>query len=140
MWCITATEGTHDDSAQVGCADDMTDEVFANARKQREDDDVVVEFEMRRHRFVPVRFQHAMTMIGDVDTRFGQMRIVERLEGIELLRALLGCTVATKQMAVEVDAHLGHHSMSLIVLCSRHLNRRDEVLLAVCAQLTDGQL
>ena len=121
-------------------ADDVTDEVFADTRKQREDDNVVIEVEMGCHRLAVVGFQHTMAMIGDVYTRFCQMGIVERFESIELFCALLGSTVSSEQMTIEVDAHLWHHSMAFFVFCCRHLYRGDKVLLAIRAQLSDGQL
>ena len=47
LWGIAAAKGTHHDGAQVGGSDDMADEVLANAWKQREDNDVVVQVELR---------------------------------------------------------------------------------------------
>ena len=46
---ITRAEGAHDDGFQIRCVDDMADEVFANAWKEGEDDDVVVKSEVGRH-------------------------------------------------------------------------------------------
>ena len=46
---IARAEGAHDDGLQIGRVDDVADEVFANAWKQREDDDVVVQPEVGRH-------------------------------------------------------------------------------------------
>ena len=120
--------------------DDMTDEVFADAREEGEDDDIVVETEMGRHWLGPVGRQDAVLVIGDVDTGIDEVGVVERLEGIELLGALLRGAVAAQQMTSEVDADLGHEGMTLGILGSGDLDSGDEVFLAVGAQLTDGQL
>ena len=68
------------------------------------------------------------------------MGIVERLEGVELLSALLGGAIAPEQMAAEIDAYLWHLCVALHIFGGGHLYRGDEVLLAVGAQLSDGQL
>ena len=112
---VARAEGAHDDRFQVRRVDDMSDEVFADAREEGEDDDVVVEPEVGRH----------------VHAGIDEVGEVERLEGVELLGALLRGAVAAQQPAVEVDAHLGHQCMVLVVAGRRDLYRRDEVLLAV---------
>lgn len=81
-----------------------------------------------------------MGMIVDIHACVGQMRVVETLESVEIVCALLRCTVATHEVAVEIYAHFGHHSRSVVTLCRGYLNARDEVFLAVGAQLTYGQL
>ena len=118
----------------------MTDEVFTDAWEEGEDDDIVVEAKMWCHRLVPGGRQDAVLMIGDVDTGIDEVGVVERLEGIELLGTLLGGAVAAQQMAAEVDAHLGHEGSAFSILGSGDLDGGDEVLLAVGAQLADGQL
>ena len=118
----------------------MTDEVFADAREEGEDDDIVVETEMGCHRLVPGGRQDTVLVIGDVDTGIDEVGVVERLEGIELLGTLFGGAVAAQQMAAEVDAHLGHEGSAFSILGSGDLDGGDEVLLAVGAQLADGQL
>ena len=47
---VARAEGAHDDGLQVGRVDDMSDEVFADAGEEGEDDDVVVEPEVGLHR------------------------------------------------------------------------------------------
>ena len=120
--------------------DDVTDEVFADAWEEGEDDDIVVEAEMGRHRLGPVGRQDAVLVIGDIDTGIDEVGVVERLEGIELLGTLFGGAVTAQQMAAEVDADLGHEGMTLGILGGGDLDGGDEVLLAIGAQLTDGQL
>ena len=128
---VARAEGAHDDRFQVRRVDDMSDEVFADAREEGEDDDVVVEPEVGRHRLLPVGLEDALAVVGDVDAGIDEVGEVERLEGVELLGALLRGAVAAQQTAVEVDAHLGHQCMVLVVAGRRDLYRRDEVLLAV---------
>ena len=118
----------------------MANQVLADAWEQREDDDVVVQSEVGGHGLRVVRLQHAVAVVGYVDARLGQVRIVERLEGVELLGALFRRAVAAQQPGVEVDAHLGHHGSPLLVLCRSYLDGRNQVLLAVRPQLADGQL
>ena len=43
-------------------------------------------------------------------------------------------------MTIEVDAYLWHHGMAVGIFAGCNLNRGDEVFLAICAQLSDGQL
>ena len=118
----------------------MTDEVFADAWEEREDDHIVVEPEMGRYRLGIVGLEDALTMVGDVHAGIDEVGIVERLEGVELLGALLRGAVAPQQMTAEEDAHLRHHRMAFLVLGRCYLHRRDQVLLAVGAQLADRQL
>ena len=79
-------------------------------------------------------------MVEYLHAGIGQMGIVERFEGLELVGTLLGGAVATQKLSVEIDAHLRYAGMSLFVLCCSYLDGGDEVLLAVCAQHADGQL
>lgn len=108
----------HHDGFQVGRVDDMTDEVFADAREEREDDHIVVEPEMGRHRLGIVGLEDALTMVGDVHAGIDEVGIVERLEGVELLGALLRGAVAPQQMTAEEDAHLRHHRMAFSSLAA----------------------
>ena len=111
--------------------DDTTDEVFADAREEGEDDHVVVEAEVGRHRLLPVRLQDALAVIGDVHACIDEVREIERLESVELLGTLFRGAVAAQQMASEVDTHFWHQGMALFVLRRSNLDGGDEVLLAV---------
>ena len=75
--------------------DDVADKVFAYAREDGEDDDVVIEPVVGPHGLLPVRGENPLAMIGDVDAGIDEVRIVERLEGVELLGTLLRGAVAT---------------------------------------------
>ena len=140
MGSITAAECAHDDGLEVGRVDDVSYEVLANAREEREDDDVVIQPEVGRHGLAPVGLQYSLAVIADVDTSIGQVRIVERLEGVELVCTLLGSAIASQQMAVEVYAHLGNQCVPLVITGCSNLNRCNQVLLPVRAQQSDGQL
>ena len=118
----------------------MADEVFTHTREQREDNDVVVQAVVGHHGLLPVGLQHAVAVVDDVDASIDEVGIVERLEGVELLSTLLGGTVATQQVTIEIDANLWHHGMAIGILGGCNLDRGDEVLLTVGAQLSDGQL
>ena len=105
---VAGAEGAHNDGLEVRRVDDVPDEVFADAGEEGEDDDVVVEPEVGRHRLGPVGLEYALAVVGDVDAGIDEVGVVERLEGVELLGALLRGAVAAQQVASEVDAHLGH--------------------------------
>ena len=137
---VAAAEGAHDDGLEVGRMDDVAYEVFAYAGEEAEDDDVVVEAEVGRHGLLPVGHEDALAVVGDVDAGIDEVGVVERLEGVELLGALLGGAVAAQQVPAEVDAHLGHKGTAFGILGGCYLDARDEVLLAVGAELADGQL
>ena len=137
---VARSEGAHDDGLQVRRVDDVADEVFSDAREEGEDDDVVVEPEVGRHRLGPVGLQDALAVVGDVHAGIDEVGVVERLEGVELLGALLRGAVAAQQVASEADAHLGHEGSALGILRRGDLDGGDEVLLAVGAELSDGQL
>ena len=74
--------------------DDVSDEVFTNARKQREDDDVVVQTEMWRHGFVPIGLQYPVLVVDNVDASLHKMRVVKRFEGVEFLGTLFCGAIA----------------------------------------------
>ena len=137
---ITGAEGSHDDGSQVRRVDDVTYQVFANSREEGEDDDVVVQSEVGRHGLIPLRLQHQVAVIENVDASLYQVWVVERLEGVELFSALLGGTVAAQQMTAEVDTYLRYHGVTVVVFCRSYLYAGDEVLLTVGSQLSDGQL
>ena len=76
----------------------------------------------------------------NVQVHVGQGRVVERLEGAEVRGADLRRAVAAPQMAPEGDGHLLHHGLAGLGTGRGDLQRRDEVLGAVLADLADGQL
>ena len=79
-------------------------------------------------------------MEGEIDSRIAEVRVVERVKSVEPVGILLGGTVASQQMAVEVDAHLGHHRGAVWTIGRRQLYTRQDILLAVGAQLAQWQL
>ena len=79
-------------------------------------------------------------MVGDVDARIGQMGIVERFEGIELVGTLLGGAIATQQRTIEIDTDFRNACMTLFIFGGSNLDAGNQVLFAVGAQLFDGQL
>ena len=137
---IAAAVGTHDDGPQARRVDDITHEVLAESREERQDEHVGVELVVHLQLSAVVGAMDELLMVADLHTGIGQMGVVERLEGIELVGALLRGAVAAHQVAVEVDAHLGHHRRAVLMVGSCHLDAGDEVLLAVGAQHADGQL
>ena len=120
--------------------DDVSYQVLTNAGEQREDNNIVIQPEMRLHGFAEVGLKDAFVVICDVDACVHQVWVVERFKSIKLVGTLLGGSVAAQQMTIEVDTHLRHSCMSEIILCCRYFHRCDEIFLAVGTQLSDGQL
>ncbi|CDA46122.1 unknown [Prevotella sp. CAG:5226] len=69
-----------------------------------------------------------------------QRRQVERTEGIEALRVYFGSAVAAHQAALEKYAHLRHHGVPHLVACCSYLDARQQIFLAIGAQLPYRQL
>ena len=53
---------------------------------------------------------------------------------------MLGGAVASEQLTTEEDAHFRHHGSTVGMVCGGQFDAGHEVLLAVCAELADGQL
>ena len=137
---IAAAVGAHDDGTQPRRVDDVAHEVLAEAREQRHDEHIGVELEVWLHLLAEVGAVDELVVVAYLHAGIGQMGIVERLEGVELVGALLRGAVAAHQVSVEVDAHLGHHCGAVLMLGAGHLDARYQVLLAIGAQHADGQL
>ena len=118
----------------------MAHDAVLNARKETEHNHVRVELQMGNHRLVVVWREDMVPVILEVDAHIAEVRMVERFEGMKSLGIDLDGTVAANQFAVEEDAYLRHHRMSLLVLCRSNLNGSHQVLLAVGAQFADRQL
>ena len=69
-----------------------------------------------------------------------EVRIVERVEGVESFCVLFGTTVAAKQMSVEIYAYFRNKRMSLLVVCGGEFNACEQVLFAVGAKLAYREL
>lgn len=95
---------------------------------------------MGLHRARRVGASDEVFLVTDVDAHLGQRRIVERAEGIEILRIDFGGTVAAHQLVLEEDADFGHHGRAVGAAGGGYLDGGDEVLLAVGTQHADGQL
>ena len=118
----------------------MAHDVLLYAREEREDIDVAVHLAVEACRLRVVGLQDVGIVEGEVDARVAEVGIVEGVEGVELLRALLRGSVASDHMAVEVDADLGYLWSAVRAVGRGQFEARHEVLLAVGAQLSDGQL
>ena len=75
-----------------------------------------------------------------LNTSVRQMGIVVRLEGAELVGADLARTVATHQIVLEEEGDFGHPRATCFVASCGYLDGGDEVLLAIGAELTHGEL
>ena len=85
------------------------------------------------HRLREVGFEDALTVIGDIHAGIHKVRVVERLEGVELLGALLRGAVAAQQVSVDIDSYFGYQGVTILITGGSNLYRRDEVLLTVGA-------
>ena len=118
----------------------MTHNSFAYAGKEGENYNMAVHSEMRNHRLGEVWRQNMMFVKVKLHSSITQMRIVETLEGKELVCRTLCRTVPSQKMPVEIDRHLWHHSMSFLGIQTCKLYACKQILLAVCTQLTYWKL
>ena len=79
-------------------------------------------------------------VVLDVDAGGGQRRVVRRAEGVETRGVYLLAAVAPEKLRIEADAHLRHHRVSVLAERRRQFDTRQQVLLAVGAELSDRQL
>ena len=68
------------------------------------------------------------------------MRIIERVEGVELVGILLGGTIPTKHLPTEINANLGDERPSFVVGERSQFDTGDQIFLAISSQLADGKL
>ena len=137
---VATAEGAHDDGLQAGRLQDMLQDVATHAGEQRDDDDIGVEGIEGLHGTAVVGTEDEVATVGDIDSGMGKGWTVEGGEGAESLGTLLGGAVATQQTATEIDAYLGNIGTAITIAGSGYGDGGDEVLLAIGAQLTDGQL
>ena len=95
---------------------------------------------MGNHWLVVMRSEDVVGVILEIDAHVAEVRIVERVEGVESLSIDLDGAVASDQLTVEENAHLRHHWPSVLVLCRCNLDGSHQILLAVGTQFTDRQL
>ena len=137
---VAAAETSHHDAAQLGCVEHVARYVLLNAGEEREHHHVRVHRHVRNHRLRVVGLQDVVGIEVELYARLAQVRIVERVECVESVGALLRTAVAAQQSAAEVDAHLRHHRVSVLAERRRQFDTRQQVLLAVGAELSDRQL
>ena len=130
----------HHNGAKVGRGKYLSHEIFLYSWEYREHEYARIELESGFHRFVEIRYKDSVLMIVDSHTCISKMSVVEALEGIKLVGTLLGGAVASHEMPVEVDSHFWNHCRTVVLLCRGNLDTRDEILLAVGAQLSYRQL
>ena len=138
--CIARTEGFEHQGTQPVDGEARVDHLLADARKEGEDHHVVVHQEVGREGCSRGRTADEVVLVLDVDAGMCQRGEVERTKGVEALGIDLGGAVAAHQPALEEDAHFGHHGLALGIACGGYLDARQEVFLAVGAELADGQL
>ena len=137
---VARAESLHDHGLQPGGAEHRGDDAFLDAREEGEHHDVRVEQVVRLERPRGVGTADAFRFELDVDAAMSQAGVVERLEGVELLRVDFGGAVAAHQVPFEIDAHFGHGGAAVGILCGCDFDGRDEVLLPVRAEHAHGEL
>ena len=118
----------------------MLQDISTHAGEQRDNDDIGVESIKRLQPSTIVGTQDEVAVVGDINAGIGKGGIVEGGKGTEGLGTLLGGAVATQQTATEIDGDLGDQRTTFVVTGGGDGDGGDEVLLAIGAQLTDGQL
>ena len=137
---VAAAVGAHDDGLQLWGREHVAHDVLLDAGEQREHHDVRIHLVVRDERTREVGPQDAVVVEREVDAGIAEMRVVERVEGIEAVGILFCRTVATQQLATEVDTHLRHPRPSVLSVGRCQFDAGHEVLLAVGAQLSQRQL
>lgn len=137
---VARAEGFEDDGFQARHMEDGVDDALLDAGKEGEDDHVRVEKIVRLHGTSGVGAADEVLVVADVDACLCQWGIVERAEGVEVLRIDFGGAVAAHQFVFEKDAHFGDDGQAVGTLGGGNLDGGDEVLLAIGAQGADGEL
>ena len=76
----------------------------------------------------------------DPQADLGKAGEVAAVEGVEVVGAVFGATVASPEIVLEKDGHLLEHRRTVVVARGGYLQRRDEVLFAVGAHFADRKL
>ena len=79
-------------------------------------------------------------VVTDVDTSVGEVGIVERLEGAELVSTDLTRSIASHQVVLEEEGDLRYPRPPPLIPCCCDLDGCDEVLLAVRTEPPDREL
>ena len=138
---VARAEGFHHDGFQPFHFQHLGDDAFLYAREEGEHDDVGIVEEVRFEGLLGCRGrQYAAGIEIDVHAHVGQIGVVVGAEGVEVLGIDFGGAVASQQLVLEQDAHLGHHGAAVGAFGHGDFDGRDEVFLAVGAQHADGEL
>ena len=136
---VACTVGLQHDALDVGCVQQVVKRLLGHAWIEFDEHDVGVHVgahPQRARRHLP----QTGLVILDIQSDFGKFRIVEALEGVEVVGAHLGGTVAAPQVVLKQDGDFLDPWTALLVDGGSHLQGGDQVLLAVGAHLADGQL
>ena len=136
---VAGAVGLEHDALDARGVQQVVERLFGDAGVEFQEHDIAVH--IGAHLQGPGRhLPEVGRVVLDVKADFGQFWIVETLEGVEVVGAHLGGTVASPQVVLEEDGDLLHARAALLVDGSSHLQGGNEVLLAVGAHLADGQL
>ena len=138
--CVARAVSSHHDASQGRRFQDVAYDAILDAWEEAEYDDVRVELEVRHHRLAVVGSQDVVLVEHEVDADIAEVRMVERVEGMESLGIDLGGAIASEQLAIEEDTHFWHHRLAIGILERGNFDGGHHVLLAVCAKLADRKL
>ena len=138
--CVATAKRPHHNAFQMDVGEHVSKDFLLYSGEEREYHYVGVHLPMRDERFVKVGLEDMVAAKGEVDAGLTQMRIVERLKGIEFVGVNLRTAVASEQVTTEVDTHLGHCCPAIGLIVRSQFYTGHEILLAIRSELSNGQL
>ena len=116
------------------------DDGLGDAGEELEDNHVFVARVVRLEWADKLRPIDELLVVADRDASACQRRIVEGVEGVEVVGIDLRGAVAAHELVLEEDADFRHDGLARPILRGGYLDGSDEVLLAVRPQHVDRQL
>ena len=113
---IARAKRAHDDGTEFRRIQYMTDDVLLKAREQRKDDNVWIERQVGNDGLVIVGLEDVMLVEREGHASIAEVRMVERVEGIEAVGIDFRRTVASQQPAAEVDTYFRHPRCAVFMM------------------------
>ena len=140
LWCISCSECAEYHTPEFLCLQHAFYDFLLYAREQGEDDDVAVVLVV----CLELEPGNVILYVACVElyvcSCLCQCGVVVGAKGAEALGVDFGCAVTAHELLLEEDTNLGHYWCTVGALGGGNLYGGDEVLLAVGAQCSNGQL